>query len=199
MGPRVLPAIAYSGILNFLGALESLSIPLIIGKPVGIETFMTFIYTEGIERSQPNYGVVGAATVMQLLIIGASIYRQEKMPDILGLGVSDDAEDPALLASVGAPLIDGLDALLGKGAQLDVVAFSFGASISAAIGLACPGRIERLILVGAGGLRARRVRPRWRRKTGAKSAVRIRRWSSTTATSPTSCSALVRRSTVRRL
>lgn len=58
--PMLMPAIAYSGILNFLGALESLSIPLIIGKPVGIDMFMTFIYTEGIERPQPNYGMVGA-------------------------------------------------------------------------------------------------------------------------------------------
>ena len=77
--PMMLPAIAYSGILNFMGALESLAIPLIIGKPVGIEMFMTFIYTEGIERPQPNYGIVGAATVMLLLIIGALIYLQEKI------------------------------------------------------------------------------------------------------------------------
>jgi iron(III) transport system permease protein len=77
--PMLLPAIAYSGILNFLGALESLSIPLIIGKPVGIEMFMTFIYAEGIERPQPNYGVVGAATVLLLTIIAVLILLQEKI------------------------------------------------------------------------------------------------------------------------
>lgn len=77
--PMLMPAVAYSGILNFLGALESLSIPLIIGKPVGIEMFMTFIYTEGIERPQPNYGVVGAATVMLLAIIAVLILLQERI------------------------------------------------------------------------------------------------------------------------
>jgi len=77
--PMLLPAIAYSGILNFLGALESLSIPLIIGKPVGIEMFMTFIYMEGIERPQANYGIVGAATVMLLAIIAVLIVLQERM------------------------------------------------------------------------------------------------------------------------
>lgn len=77
--PMLLPAVAYSGILNFLGALESLSIPLIIGKPVGIEMFMTFIYTEGIERPQPNYGIVGAATVMLLALIAVLIFLQERI------------------------------------------------------------------------------------------------------------------------
>lgn len=77
--PMLLPAIAYSGILNFLGALESLSIPLIIGKPVGIEMFMTFIYIEGIERPQPNYGIVGAATVMLIMIIALLIFLQERV------------------------------------------------------------------------------------------------------------------------
>lgn len=77
--PMLLPSILYSGILNFLGALEALAIPLVLGKPAGIEMFMTFIYTEGIERPQPNYGVVGAATVILLAIIALLIFVQERV------------------------------------------------------------------------------------------------------------------------
>jgi iron(III) transport system permease protein len=77
--PMMLPAIAYSGILNFLGALETLSIPLLLGEPVGIKMFMSFIYSEGIERPRPNYGIVGAATVILLVIVALLIVLQERL------------------------------------------------------------------------------------------------------------------------
>lgn len=77
--PLLMPSIAYSGILNFVGALESLSVPLIIGKPVGLNMFMTFIYAEGIERPRPDYGIVAAATVLLLLVIGLLIWLQERL------------------------------------------------------------------------------------------------------------------------
>lgn len=77
--PMMLPAIAYSGILNFLGALETLSIPLLLGEPVGIRMFMSFIYAEGIDRPRPNYGIVGTATVILLVIVALLILLQERL------------------------------------------------------------------------------------------------------------------------
>lgn len=77
--PMMLPAIAYSGILNFLGALETLSIPLLLGEPQGIKMFMSFIYSEGIDRPVPNYGIVGTATVILLVIVALLILLQEKL------------------------------------------------------------------------------------------------------------------------
>jgi iron(III) transport system permease protein len=76
--PMLMPAIAYSGILNFLGALEALSIPLLLGEPADIKMFMTFIYSEGIERPQPDYGIVGTATVVLLGIVALLILLQER-------------------------------------------------------------------------------------------------------------------------
>ena len=77
--PMLLPAIAYSGILNFLGALEALSIPLLLGEPAGIKMFMSFIYSEGIERPRPDYGIVGTATVVLLAIVALLIFLQERL------------------------------------------------------------------------------------------------------------------------
>ncbi|MFK8253040.1 ABC transporter permease [Ancylobacter terrae] len=77
--PMLAPAIAYSGILNFLNALETLSIPLLLGEPAGIRMFMSFIYAEGIERPKPDYGLVGAATVVLLVIVGLLILLQERL------------------------------------------------------------------------------------------------------------------------
>lgn len=87
---------------------------------------------------------------------GLSARRRVLVPDIPGLGESDDPADLTSLISIAEPLRDGLDALLGDDASFDVAAFSFGGSVAGAIGLRNPGRIGHLVLVGAGGLKAPR-------------------------------------------
>ena len=67
--PLLMPAILYSAVLNFTGALEMLSIPLIFGEPVGLTFFTTFLFQQGIASPRPNYGLVGTAAVLLLAIV----------------------------------------------------------------------------------------------------------------------------------
>lgn len=77
--PMLLPAIMFSAVLNFINALESLSIPLIFGQPAGIRLFMTFIYEEAFSGLQPNYGIVGSAAVVLLALISVLIWLQRRL------------------------------------------------------------------------------------------------------------------------
>lgn len=77
--PMLLPAIIFSAVLNFMNALESLSIPLIFGQPAGIRLFMTYIYEESFSGLQPNYGLIGAAATFLLAIIAFLIWLQKVM------------------------------------------------------------------------------------------------------------------------
>lgn len=77
--PLLLPAILYSGVLNFTASLEMLSIPLIFGEPAGISFFTTFLFTQGISAPNPDYGLVGTAAVLLLLIVTLLVYLQGKM------------------------------------------------------------------------------------------------------------------------
>ncbi|MBE2276692.1 MAG: iron ABC transporter permease [Rhodobacteraceae bacterium] len=76
--PLLTPAIVYSGLLNFMGAIEMLSVPIILGEPVGISTLTTFIYTNGVSASQPDHGLVGTAAVLMLLLILGLIFMQNR-------------------------------------------------------------------------------------------------------------------------
>lgn len=67
--PLLLPAIVYSGVLNFTAALETLSIPLIFGEPAGIKFFTTFLYTHGLHAGEADYGLVGTAAILLLVIV----------------------------------------------------------------------------------------------------------------------------------
>jgi iron(III) transport system permease protein len=67
--PMLRPPMFYAALLIFSTALESLSIPLLFGRPVGINTFSTFIYEEGREKSPPDYGLVGAASIFILAVV----------------------------------------------------------------------------------------------------------------------------------
>jgi iron(III) transport system permease protein len=53
-----------------------LAIPLIYGGPVGIETFATFLYNKGIAASTPDYGLVGAAAVLLLVLVTILVWLQ---------------------------------------------------------------------------------------------------------------------------
>ena len=72
------------------------------------------------------------------------------VPDMPGYGDSAMPEGAADPASIAAPLVEGLDALLGA-ASCDLVGFSFGGVVAGFV----QARFERvgmLVLVGAGGL-----------------------------------------------
>jgi len=75
--PLLRPAIIYSAMLNFIGALEMLSVPLIFGSPAGLDFFTTFLYTQGLGKTNPDYGMIGAAAVFLLLLITVLIILQK--------------------------------------------------------------------------------------------------------------------------
>lgn len=77
--PLMRPAIIYSGMLNFIGCLEMLSVPLILGSPSGMDFFTTFLYLEGYSGSSPDYGLIGAAAFFLLVLISVLIYFQNKL------------------------------------------------------------------------------------------------------------------------
>lgn len=74
--PMLMPAIVYSGALNFTIALETLSIPLIFGEPVGMRFFTTLIYAEGVSTARRDYGLVGAASTLLLAAVGLLVIFQ---------------------------------------------------------------------------------------------------------------------------
>lgn len=77
--PLMRPAVLYSTVLNFTVALELLAIPLIFGGPVGIEFLTTYLYDRGVSASNPDYGLVGAAAVLLLLVITGLVWLQNHL------------------------------------------------------------------------------------------------------------------------
>lgn len=77
--PLIKPAILYSSVLNFTISLEMLAIPLLFGRPSGIDLFTTYLYVEGIQAPQPDYGLVGTAAVLLLLIVTGLVWLQSRM------------------------------------------------------------------------------------------------------------------------
>lgn len=77
--PLMRPAIIYAAMLNFIGCLEMLSVPLILGTPVGMDFFTTFLYKEGYSGTNPDYGLLGAAACFLLLLISSLVYLQNRL------------------------------------------------------------------------------------------------------------------------
>jgi iron(III) transport system permease protein len=74
--PMMRPPIMYSALLIFTASLEELSIPLLYGKPVEIELFGSFLYDYGLDNATPDYGVLGAASVMFLAFLAVLVTIQ---------------------------------------------------------------------------------------------------------------------------
>jgi iron(III) transport system permease protein len=74
--PIIRPALVYSTMLNFIGGLELLSIPLIFGRPARLLFFTTFLYSSSGTRTVPDYGLVGAAAAFLLLLITVLVVVQ---------------------------------------------------------------------------------------------------------------------------
>lgn len=74
--PMMRPPILYSALLIFSTSLETLSVPLLFGRPVGIDLFASFIYIHGLAQSNPDYGLVAAASVVTLVVMGILVTVQ---------------------------------------------------------------------------------------------------------------------------
>lgn len=76
--PLLRPAMAYSALLVGIGALELLSIPLILGTPSGIDTVSTLLVKLGVMGGRPDYGAVAAVATILLLVVSLLILVQER-------------------------------------------------------------------------------------------------------------------------
>ena len=77
--PLMRPAIVYVVLLTFVGGLEMLSIPLIFGWPAGLEFFTTYLLREGLGKTVPDYGMLGAAAFMLLALVAVFVLLQRKV------------------------------------------------------------------------------------------------------------------------
>lgn len=77
--PMMRPPIVYSSILIFSMAVETLSVPLLYGQPVGIDVFSTFLYRHGLQSIDPDYTVLGAASTIILLVTISLVVIQAKL------------------------------------------------------------------------------------------------------------------------
>ncbi|SUA59098.1 Sulfate transport system permease protein CysW [Oligella ureolytica] len=78
--PMMRPAFLYSAVLNFVIGVEMLAIPLVFGGPVGLDTITTFLYDQGINAAvQSDYGIVGAAALILLLVVGFLVWLQGRL------------------------------------------------------------------------------------------------------------------------
>jgi len=78
------------------------------------------------------------------------------VPDMPGFGHSADPPEPYSAESIATILSRGLDAIVDAGAAVYVAGFSFGGVIAGHLAAQQGRRVSRLVLVGAGGLGARR-------------------------------------------
>ncbi|WP_416979752.1 ABC transporter permease [Streptomyces sp. T028] len=74
--PMLRPPMLYAGLLIFGTAVETLSIPLILGEPAEITLFSSFLYEQGIDSVSPDYGLLGAASTLILVsTIGLVVFQ----------------------------------------------------------------------------------------------------------------------------
>ena len=77
--PLLLPAIAYSAVLNFTVGLELLAIPLVFGDPAGITVLTTFLYNNGVASARPDHGLVATAAVLMLVVVCVLVWLQGRL------------------------------------------------------------------------------------------------------------------------
>ncbi|WP_235035288.1 iron ABC transporter permease [Roseomonas sp. 18066] len=77
--PLMMPAIAYSLVMNFTIALELLSVPLVFGDPARITVMTTFLYKVGITTTNPDHGLVATGALLMLLVICGLIWLQTRL------------------------------------------------------------------------------------------------------------------------
>ncbi|CAH1692659.1 ABC transporter permease subunit [Hyphomicrobiales bacterium] len=77
--PLLRPAILYGLTMNFVLAIEALSIPLLFGRPAKIPFFSTFLFEEAINKAQPQYHLVAAAAMLMLAVILVLLAIQKRL------------------------------------------------------------------------------------------------------------------------
>jgi iron(III) transport system permease protein len=77
--PMLRPPMVYSSILVISMSVETLSVPLLYGQPVDINLFSTFLYKNGLQSINPDYGILGAASVVILAITISLVAVQAKL------------------------------------------------------------------------------------------------------------------------
>lgn len=77
--PMLRPPMIYGALLIFSTSLETLSVPLLYGRPVGISLFASFIYVEGLQHSPPDYGLLASASVVTLGFMGLLVVLQSML------------------------------------------------------------------------------------------------------------------------
>jgi len=77
--PLLRPPMVYSSILVFSMSVETLSVPLLYGQPVGIDVFSTFLYRNGLQSVDPDYSILGAASVVILCVTISLVAVQAKL------------------------------------------------------------------------------------------------------------------------
>ena len=77
--PLLRPALAYSTILTIVSSIELLSIPLVLGSPVGIQVLATYLYKLGLVGSQTDYGGIAVVSVLMLLAITGLVWLQTRV------------------------------------------------------------------------------------------------------------------------
>ena len=60
-------------------SVETLSVPLLYGQPVNIQVFSTFLYKNGLQSINPDYGVLGAASAIILVVTIGLVALQAKL------------------------------------------------------------------------------------------------------------------------
>jgi iron(III) transport system permease protein len=77
--PMLRPPVVYSSILVVSMSIETLSIPLLYGQPVNITVFSTFLYRNGLQSVNPDYGVLAAASTIILAVTVSLVAVQAKL------------------------------------------------------------------------------------------------------------------------
>jgi iron(III) transport system permease protein len=77
--PLLRPSLLFSAVLIFTAALETFSVPVLLGKPERILMFTTFLYEEGISNVRPDYGLVSSGAVIVIVIVTGMIIIQERL------------------------------------------------------------------------------------------------------------------------
>jgi iron(III) transport system permease protein len=77
--PLLRPAVAYGTLLTLVSAIELLSIPLVLGQPVGVQVLSTFLYATGTKSAPNDYGIVAAVSVIMLAVITLLVWLQVRV------------------------------------------------------------------------------------------------------------------------
>jgi iron(III) transport system permease protein len=77
--PLLRPALLGSALLTLVSAIELLSIPLVLGLPVGIDVLATFLWATASRATPNDYGIVAAVSMSMLLVITVLVWLQARI------------------------------------------------------------------------------------------------------------------------